>query len=81
MKEYYQDLTSKGKSDDTRNGVAVFRIGEGDAQKFPELLQVHEVWVYPSGNIQTIHIDTVTNYNQGRNLYENNVETQNRIYD
>ncbi len=60
MQEYYKDLALKGKADEYNNGVAIFNIGEGDVDKFPELLTTYQLWVYPSGVIQLIDIKAVS---------------------
>ncbi len=59
MEEYYKDLALKGKADQNRNGTHIFNIGQGDVHKFSELLTVKELWVLPSGNIQTIDIESI----------------------
>lgn len=60
--EYYHELALKGRADEYRAGVAIFNIGFGDIDKFPnQLADAYQLWVYKSGDIQIIDISTVSN--------------------
>ncbi len=59
MKEYYRNLAFQGKADRNLNGTHIFNIGQDDVHKFSELLTIKELWVLPSGNIQTIDIESI----------------------
>lgn len=51
MDDYYNLKAALGQADEYKNGIAIFKIGEGDIDMFPHLFTAYQLWVFKSGRI------------------------------
>lgn len=62
IEQYYREKANIGKADEYRKGIAIFHIGQGDIELFPQLKTADSLWLYKNNGYQLIYVASIRKY-------------------